>query len=137
FVPLSRDGQTIGAFSVTRPTPGKFSDHHIQLLRTFADQAVIAIENVRLFNETKEALEQQTATSEILKVIASSPSDVRPVFNAIVHSAAQLFEPCTATILMLKDDHIHWEVQASVRPDGDFSGAKAIFPIPFDPVRSV
>src|SRR5258705_10709981 len=88
--PLLRDRAPIGFISVTRVEPGMFAAHHVQLLQTFADQAVIAIENTRLFNETKEALERQTATADILKVIASSPSDVQPVFEAIATSANRL-----------------------------------------------
>jgi two-component system, NtrC family, sensor kinase len=89
-VPMLRDGQLVGVVTTWRRDVRSFSDRQIALARTFTDQALIAIENVRLFNETKESLEQQTATAEILRVIASSPTNVQPVFDAIVANAARL-----------------------------------------------
>jgi len=103
-VPLLHKERTIGALTVGRDEPGTFSPKQVALLQTFADQAVIAIENVRLFNETKEALDQQTATSEILRAISSSPTDVGPVFDAIAERAAQLCEADDAEIYRVDGD---------------------------------
>ena len=96
-VPLLREGKAIGGIAVGRPEAGEFPDSQIALVQTFADQAVIAIENVRLFNELDarnrdltEALEQQTATSDILRVISQSPTDVQPVFDTIAAAALKL-----------------------------------------------
>jgi transcriptional regulator with GAF, ATPase, and Fis domain len=89
-VPMMQDGSVVGAITVARAEARAFSEGQIELLQIFAAQAVIAIENVRLFNETKEALEQQTATSQILGVISRSPTDTQPVFEAIATNAARL-----------------------------------------------
>ncbi|MCH7916263.1 MAG: GAF domain-containing protein, partial [Deltaproteobacteria bacterium] len=104
-VPMLREGVAIGAFSLHRKgEPKPFTDKQIELVTTFADQAVIAIENVRLFNEIKESLEQQTATSEILGVIASSPTDIQPVLDAVAENAARLCGAVDSVILRSEGD---------------------------------
>src|SRR5882724_2785025 len=136
YLPLLREGECIGLLGIAGKLAGIFADSEIALAESFRDQALIAIENTRLFNETRGALERQTATSDILKVIASSPSDVQPVFEAIVNGAAKLFEPCSATITTLKDGKLHWNATASLLPNFNVERAKAVYPIPFEPDRS-
>jgi two-component system NtrC family sensor kinase len=105
-IPLLREGDSIGVLSVTRSRVEPFTDKQIALLTSFADQAVIAIENMRLFNETKEALERQTATAEILSVISSSPTDTQPVFDAIVESGLKLFSDAAISIALPDGDKV-------------------------------
>jgi signal transduction histidine kinase len=104
--PLLREGRPIGAIGVNRSHPGPFTENQIALLKTFADQAVIAIENVRLFRELKETLEQQTATSEILGVIASSPTDIQPVLDVVAKNAARLCDATDAVIHRIDGDKL-------------------------------
>ena len=102
--PLRHHGEIIGGLGARRIEVRPFTPTQIKLLETFADQAVIAIENVRLFQELKESLEQQTATSEILGVIASSPTDIQPVLDVIAANAARLCGSDDAQIYRVETD---------------------------------
>jgi len=127
-VPMLRDGESVGTISVTRPEAGPFTDADIALLQTFADQAVIAIENVRLFNETKEALDTETATSEILSVISRSQTDVQPVFDAIVRSAVRLVDGLFGALFRFDGTLIHFAAHDGFTPEGLMT-ARHVFPL--------
>ncbi|KYK48170.1 histidine kinase [Bradyrhizobium liaoningense] len=130
FMPLMNRGAPVGMISVTRAVTGAFAPDLVQLLQTFADQAVIAIENARLFNETKETLERQTATADILKVMAGSPSDVQPVFEAIAINANRLIGGFSTAVLRYIDGAAHLAAFTPTDPAGD-RVLQASFPVPF------
>jgi GAF domain-containing protein len=104
-VPMLKDNELVGAIVIYRQEPRLFLEKQIELLANFADQAVIAIENTRLLNELRESLQQQTATSEVLKVISSTPGELEPVFNAMLTNATHI---CEAKLghLFLRDGYI-------------------------------
>ena len=112
-VPMMREGTVVGVVTLQRKEPRPFSDSQIQLVTTFADQAVIAIENVRLFDEVQartrelsESLEQQTATSEVLKVISSSPGELELVFNAMLANATRICEATFGVLFRTEGDAV-------------------------------
>jgi two-component system, NtrC family, sensor kinase len=122
-VPLIRDGQSVGAITVGKREPTPFSEQQIQLLKTFADQAVIAIENVRLFEaeqartrELSESLEQQTATSEVLKVISSSQGELQAVFDSMLANATRLCAAKFGTLFLCEGDDFRVVAQHNTPP---------------------
>ena len=123
-VPMLREDVPIGVMSLARSDVRPFTDRQIELVSTFADQAVIAIENVRLFDEVQartreltEALEQQTATSAILRVISTSPTDVQPVFETIVRNAVALCGSLFANVFRFDGELLHFVASHNVGPD--------------------
>ena len=129
YLPLLREGECIGLLTVGGKRPGSFGESEIALAESFRDQALIAIEKTRLFNETKEALERQTATADILKVIASSPSDVQPVFEAIAERSKRLVDALSTTVFRLEDGVMHLRAFTPTNPEADAT-LKAMFPAP-------
>jgi signal transduction histidine kinase len=134
--PLLRKGMAIGAILLRRREVRPFSPKQIELLKTFADQAVIAIENVRLFKELDvrnrdltETLEQQTATAEILRVISSSQTDVQPVFETIAENSLRLCEATFSTVFRFDGQLVHLEALRNISPEGT-EAIRAAFPMP-------
>jgi two-component system NtrC family sensor kinase len=127
--PLRREERAVGALIVHRARLVPFTEDELALLQSFADQAAIAIENARLFNETREALERQTATADILKVIASSPSDVQPVFEAIAASSNRLIGGFSTAVLRFVGDVLYLAAFTPANPKAD-AALKSSFPRP-------
>jgi len=133
-VPMVRGQETVGLISVTHAEPGPFASAHVEILKTFADQAVIAIENVRLFTELQAsnrelttALDTQTATSDILRVISRSQTDVQPVFDAIVASAVRLLRAYSGLLTRVAGDQIELAALTSTDAAGD-AAMRPLFP---------
>jgi len=129
LVPMMREKSLVGVIAIFRQNVHAFSGKQIELVTSFGSQAVIAIENAHLLNETREALERQTATADILKVIASSPSDVQPVFEAIAERSKRLVDALSTTVFRLEDGVMHLRAFTLISPEADAT-LKATFPAP-------
>jgi signal transduction histidine kinase len=136
--PMLWEGRGIGSILVGRNYAGPFSEKEISLLKTFAEQAVIAIQNARLFNELEtrnrdltEALEQQTATSEILRVISRSPTDVQPVFDTIARAAMKLCRAASANVFTFDGELVHLASLVNVNP-AYVEAVQQLFPRPLN-----
>jgi hypothetical protein len=112
-----REGRALGNIAMRRCESRPFTEKQVRLVQMFADQAAIAIENVRLFNETKEALERQRATSEVLGVISSSPTDVAPVYRAILDNVTRLCEAKLATLFLYDGEFLTTAAHCNATPD--------------------
>src|SRR5262249_26099533 len=107
-VPLLREGIPIGVLALSRSEPRSFTNKQIALLTNFANQAVIAIENTRLLNELRESLQQQTATSEVLRVISSSPGELEPVFRTMLENAVRVCDAKFGSLFRYDGEFLHF-----------------------------
>ena len=129
--PLLRDGDVVGVIFVAKAAPQPFTAKQIELVTTFADQAVIAIENTRLLNELRESLEQQTATSEVLQVISSSPGELEPVFQAMLANAARICEAKFGSLYLYDGDRFRVGALHNAPPAfAEFRRREPVFPPP-------
>jgi signal transduction histidine kinase/DNA-binding NarL/FixJ family response regulator len=128
-VPLLHDGETIGVIALTRSAVKPFSDAQIDLMRTFADQAVVAIQTTRLFDETRQALDRQQATADVLQVIGESMTNAQPVFDAIVRHVQRLLGARDVGMFLVKDRQLHL---AAYNGDGAFDQIVEHYPAPVD-----
>ena len=140
-VPLLRDGEPVGVITVVRKVPQPFTDKQIELIETFAAQAVIAIENTRLLNELRELLDQQTATAGVLRVISSSPGELEPVFTSILDNAARICQANFATLFLREGEALRvaahhgsltkawdeqWRVGMLLQPDAELQAFQTL-----------
>jgi signal transduction histidine kinase len=139
-VPMIKGNELLGAILIYRQEVRPFTDKQIELVKIFAAQAAIAIENSRLLNdlqsktrEQQESLEYQIATADVLNVISRSTTNVQPAFDAIAMSAARLFTPCETTITTVHDGQLYWRATASLgRPVEAIERVRSVYPLPFD-----
>jgi signal transduction histidine kinase len=126
-VPLLREDLLLGALVVSRNSPGPFAPEVVDLLKTFATQSAVAIQNARLFNETNEALEQQKASAEVLGAISSSIADTRPVFDKILESCERLFEGHLVGVTLVTPDG---KIELGAYHGPDYEKLKSVYPLP-------
>ncbi len=136
-VPMVREGRPIGTITVARAEPGTFDDGQVELLKTFADQAVIAIENARLLSELEtrnldlmESLERQTATAEILRVISEAHGDAQPVFEAIAENALRLLRGFSVVVVRVDGDRLELVASRGGAPGGEAAVREALARMP-------
>lgn len=133
-VPLIKDGETVGVLSMAHGSVSAFSRKQIKLLETFASQAVIALNNARLFTELQSSLARQTATSDVLRVISESPTDTKPVFDEIVRLAVSLIS-CDLAVIVECDGECFWQVAVATPAGVEAEITRTRYPI--DPMQSL